>query len=99
MSEHLERLRAMTADGQQTWDLSEKDVAALKVARDALALVESAKGAKSLDVYSTMDSEGGIAWVGRASTNEVRRAPSEAEAREGLAARLVATAIALRGGT
>lgn len=49
---HLGRLRAMTAPGQQTWDLSDNDVAAIKAVlrliddvlpkcRDALAMVDA----------------------------------------------------------
>jgi hypothetical protein len=40
--DHLERLRAMIAPGQQTWDLSPKDVAAI---RWAVAEIETAERA------------------------------------------------------
>lgn len=35
----LARLRAMVADGQQTWDLSPKDVEAIRLAVDALEAI------------------------------------------------------------
>jgi len=38
----LDRLRAMTAPRQQTWDLSPKDVAAIQMAVDILELIEKA---------------------------------------------------------
>ncbi len=37
MSKHLERLRAMTAPDQKTWDLSPNDVAAIRWAIDEIA--------------------------------------------------------------
>lgn len=40
--EKLDRLRAMVAEGQQTWDLNEKDVAAIKFAVEVLEVISNA---------------------------------------------------------
>ena len=107
MSDALDRLDAMVADGQRTWDLSPNDVAALRVARDALALVESAEGARPLPVeferwmHNTRTGIGELEAVvqGRVVVSGVTEAEGEKQARERMAARLVATALRLRGAT
>ena len=38
--EMLSRLKAMTAEDQQTWDLSQKDVAAIRMAIEAFEHLE-----------------------------------------------------------
>jgi hypothetical protein len=55
----LDRLRAMTAKGQQTWDLSPKDVAAIQMAVDVLELLVHADRSHNgdLEMYDVDDAE------------------------------------------
>lgn len=46
----IARLRAMVADGQQTWDLSPKDVEAIKLAVDVLEAIAISDGLFNGDI-------------------------------------------------
>jgi hypothetical protein len=66
LAEHLERLRAMCAPNQRTWDLSPNDVAAIRWAVERL---ESEDGEEPVghiagDVFQINEKHGRTGWVG-----------------------------------
>ena len=54
IEDQVSRLQAMCEPGQQTWDLSPKDVAAIALAVRVLSVIQSVNPILGISIYKTM---------------------------------------------